>query len=177
MQLSQRRVARLQLQACLSPHLSSHPIRADQVRMSGARSDPVVAMRWLNADSTAVQWGLLVAVSGLLSLGWMEFGLPAGLLLGPMIAGIALAVRGARLTVPHWPYVGAQAIIGTMVASAITPQILSTLGHQQFSSGSSLPRPCLLRQDWVGSLLAWASCLALRRSMEHRLARPARWYC
>ena len=56
-------------------------------------------------------------------------GLPAALLLGPMIAGIACGVYGLRLEVPRWPYLGAQAAIAAMVSAAVTPTIIATLGH------------------------------------------------
>ena len=60
---------------------------------------------------------------------WGAAGLPAALLLGPMVGGIVLGVNGVRLTVPRLPYLGAQAVVGAMVAAAITPDIVSTFLH------------------------------------------------
>jgi len=45
----------------------------------------------------------------------------AALLLGPMIGGIVLGVRGVQLDVHRRPYLGAQAIIAAMVSAGITP--------------------------------------------------------
>jgi len=49
-------------------------------------------------------------------LDWI--GLPAGLLLGPMIAAILLAIRGQGVSVPALPFQGAQAIVGCLVAAS-----------------------------------------------------------
>jgi len=76
----------------------------------------------------ALQWTALVLLSLLISALWGAIGLPAALLLGPMLGGLLFAVNGVRLTVPRWPYMGGQAIIGGMVAMAITPAIIATLG-------------------------------------------------
>jgi membrane AbrB-like protein len=56
--------------------------------------------------------------------------LPAALLLGPMIAGIVLAVNGASVNVPHRAFEGAQAIIGCLVAGSITSDFLTSLSRQ-----------------------------------------------
>jgi uncharacterized protein len=75
------------------------------------------------------RWTALVLLSILLSLIWGAAGLPAGLLLGPLIGGIVFGVTGLHLSVPRWPYLGAQALIGALVAAGITPAIIATLGH------------------------------------------------
>src|SRR5882672_12349083 len=76
-----------------------------------------------------VKWVALVMLCALISLLWGVAGLPAGLLLGPMIAGIVFGVNDLRLSVPRRPYQGAQAVIGAMVSASITPAIVTTFGH------------------------------------------------
>jgi uncharacterized protein len=100
----------------------------------GAAAGPVVTRR-LDAIPTPVRWLLLLALSALLSAGWAALGLPAALLLGPMIAGIVFGVNGAGLTVPRAPFLGAQAVIAAMIAASITPSILTTVGHQYLLFG------------------------------------------
>jgi uncharacterized protein len=75
-----------------------------------------------------LQWGALLLLSILISLLWGSMRLPAGLLLGPMLGGVVFGVNGLRLSVPRWPYMGGQGIIGAMVSMAITPAIVTTLG-------------------------------------------------
>jgi len=75
-------------------------------------------------------WVSLLALSAIISAGWDGLGLPAALLLGPMIGAIVFGVNGARLAVPRAPYLGAQAAIGAMVSASITPSILVTFSHQ-----------------------------------------------
>jgi membrane AbrB-like protein len=75
------------------------------------------------------RWVALLGLSALISLLWSATGLPAALLLGPMIGGIAFGVNGVQLSVPRWPYLGAQAVIGTMVSATITPAIVLTFTH------------------------------------------------
>ncbi|SHF71197.1 hypothetical protein SAMN02745157_2815 [Kaistia soli DSM 19436] len=71
-----------------------------------------------------LQWTGLVAVSGLLCAGLFMIGLPAALLIGPMLAGIAAGLAGATIRVPGGLALGAQAIVSMLIASAITPAIL-----------------------------------------------------
>lgn len=56
--------------------------------------------------------------------------MPAGLLMGSMIAGIVFGVNGLRLEVPQWPYLGAQAVIGAMVSASITPAIVGSFTRE-----------------------------------------------
>ncbi|MEF2552684.1 AbrB family transcriptional regulator [Aurantimonas sp. A2-1-M11] len=74
----------------------------------------------------AIQWLALLALSILIGGALELVGMPAAMLLGPMIAAILLAVRGTSIAVSPVPYSAAQAAIGCLVAAAITPQILST---------------------------------------------------
>jgi membrane AbrB-like protein len=83
----------------------------------------------LSGWTRVMLWLLLVVLSMLISAGWGALGLPAALLLGPMISGIVLGVNGAQLTVPRTFYLGAQAIIALMVAGSITSSILITFSH------------------------------------------------
>jgi len=71
------------------------------------------------------QWGLLVAGSILLAVVLEIFGLPAALLLGPMIAGIALSANGGSVQAPRLPVQAAQAVVGCLVARAITGDIVA----------------------------------------------------
>lgn len=73
------------------------------------------------------QWGLMVILSIALILGLQAVKLPAALLLGPMVAAICMGIGGATIRVPRIPYRGAQAVIGCLIASAITSTILSSL--------------------------------------------------
>jgi membrane AbrB-like protein len=74
--------------------------------------------------SPAQQWSILVAGS-VASAALLEgAGLPAALLLGPMIAGIVLATNGGTIRAPKLPVQVAQAVIGCLVAHAITPDIV-----------------------------------------------------
>ena len=70
------------------------------------------------------QWALLVAGSAGFAAALQAAGLPAALLLGPMLAGILVGTGGGTIWVPRLPYFGAQAVIGCLIAGAITPAIL-----------------------------------------------------
>jgi membrane AbrB-like protein len=76
--------------------------------------------------------GLSLALGA--ALHWTGF--PAALLVGPLVAGAAFALRGVRLQLPRPAFIGAQAVIGCLVARAITTSILVSLAH-----------------DWVAMLL------------------------
>ena len=70
------------------------------------------------------QWGLLLAVSITLAALLELAGLPAALLLGPLIGGIVVSVGGGRIKVPRPPYLFAQALIGCLIAGVMTQDIV-----------------------------------------------------
>lgn len=73
------------------------------------------------------QWMKLLALSSAISFVLFWFHLPAALLLGPMIAGISLSLRGAEIRVPRPFFIAAQAIIGCMIARSLTSSIFGVL--------------------------------------------------
>jgi uncharacterized protein len=96
---------------------------------------PAAAWRLPASWPALARWAALLVLSALISLLWSAAGLPAALLLGPMIGGIVCGVQGLRLAVPRWPYLAAQALIGAMVSGAITPAIVGTLTHHSLLFG------------------------------------------
>ena len=75
----------------------------------------------------AGQWLLLLALTLAATAGLSALELPAALLLGPMLAGIALALGGGSIQLGRPPYILAQAVIGCLIARAATPAVLPTL--------------------------------------------------
>jgi membrane AbrB-like protein len=71
----------------------------------------------------------MIILSLILAAGLESVALPAAFLLGPMIAGIMLGVGGATVRVPKVAFFGAQAIIGCLVAHAITASILVSVAQ------------------------------------------------
>ena len=78
---------------------------------------------------TAGQWAGLLALSVGLTLLLEACALPAALLIGPMAAAIALGVGGFSVRVPSSGFSLAQAIIGCLVAHAVTPSILLSIAE------------------------------------------------
>ncbi|CAO4151362.1 AbrB family transcriptional regulator [Methylorubrum aminovorans] len=76
---------------------------------------------------TLLRWTALVAVSAALAYGLSLAHFPAALLLGPMLAAITFGVRGAGLSLPRPLFLGAQAVIGCLVAHSATTEIAATL--------------------------------------------------
>ncbi|HCT3748901.1 TPA: AbrB family transcriptional regulator [Klebsiella aerogenes] len=70
---------------------------------------------------------ILLVLSAVLSFVLFRFHLPAAPLLGPLIAGIILSLRGAMIRLPRPFFIAAQAIIGCMIARALTPSIFGVL--------------------------------------------------
>ena len=68
-------------------------------------------------------------LSAAFSAVWNAIGLPASLLLGPMVAGILFGVNGAHLAVPRAPFVAAQAVVGALVSASITTTIVATFAE------------------------------------------------
>ena len=70
---------------------------------------------------------LLVAGSAALAALLEWIGLPAGLLLGPMVIGIALASTGRQVEIPTFAFRAGQAIVGLLIASVVTRELLATV--------------------------------------------------
>jgi len=99
-------------------------------------------------------WGVLIVLSAAFGFALYETGLPAAFLIGPMIAAIILGVANARLAVPRWGFAAAQAIIGCLVARALTASILVTLA-----------------KGWAPMLLVVASTIAAGAAVGWVLTR------
>lgn len=81
----------------------------------------------LGGSGSVVQWAVLVGLSAALAALLTAVGLPAALLLGPMMAAIAVVAVDGALRVPHGPFVAAQGVIGCMIANSITPAIVGMI--------------------------------------------------
>jgi uncharacterized protein len=70
----------------------------------------------LPRQPAAVQWMILIFLSGIF-VGTLEtLRVPAALLIGPMGAAILAAMNGMTLRLPRFVFLGAQGIIGCMIA-------------------------------------------------------------
>jgi len=77
----------------------------------------------------ADKWVWLAIASAAAALGLSRAGFPAALLLGPMLVAIAFGVSGAPLRVPRWAFLGAQGVVGCLIARAVDPALLVSLAH------------------------------------------------
>ena len=69
------------------------------------------------------QWGFLVVLSALFAAVLNSVGIPAALLLGPMIAAVIIAFRGGRLSIPAPAFGLGQGLIGCMVAMSFPASV------------------------------------------------------
>ncbi len=83
-------------------------------------------------------WLILLLLSVLFSSLLLRIHLPAALLLGPLIAGLILSLRGVKLSIPRPCYLAAQAIVGCMIARAINPSVFG-VAVQQLGAGAGDP--------------------------------------
>lgn len=106
--------------------------------------------RSLGSLPTAVQWTVLVAASIGLAVLLLSVHAPAALLLGPLLASMAVASGGAQLRLPLSPFVFAQGVVGSMIAKMVPLSIVGdVLGHWVlFTVG-------VLSVVAVSSLLGW----------------------
>lgn len=102
----------------------------------------------------AALWAALISISALLAAGLQWAAFPAAMLLGPLLASMAFALRGATLSVPRWAFTGAQSVVGCLVALTITPSTLSALAR-----------------DWPVMLLSIALVIASGAVVAYALMR------
>jgi hypothetical protein len=82
---------------------------------------------------TQWHWAGLVILSVPLAVAFDHFGLPAGKLLGPIVAAVVLSLRGFDIAVPKPAFIAAQGIIGMLIARGVPASIFPTLsGHIAF---------------------------------------------
>jgi membrane AbrB-like protein len=106
--------------------------------MSARSGIAAAAWRRLASWPAVAQWATLLMLSVVVSMILWLAGLPAVLLLGPMIGGIAFGVNNLALVVPRRPYLGAQAVVGALVSAGITPAILVTFAHDWLLFGAAV---------------------------------------
>lgn len=80
--------------------------------------------------SPALRWGGLILLSLVLTGGLEWAHLPAALLLGPMAAGIVMAVLGQGVTLPSPAMPVAQSLVGLMIATLLPAALLGEVAAQ-----------------------------------------------
>ncbi|WP_152044575.1 AbrB family transcriptional regulator [Aureimonas psammosilenae] len=100
------------------------------------------------------RWLLLLLLSAILVVVLELVGLPAALLLGPMVAGIVVSTTGRPLKIGNAPFVAAQAIVGCLMASSIHA---STLGR--------------IASDWPIFLAVTGATVAVSALIGYTLSR------
>ncbi|WP_411705314.1 AbrB family transcriptional regulator [Edaphovirga cremea] len=75
------------------------------------------------------QWFILLFSSLILGFGFQAFHIPAALLLGPMIVGVAMGLSGASIRIHPCMFQVSQGILGCMIAQSLSPSILTPLLH------------------------------------------------
>jgi len=71
--------------------------------------------------SATTRFAALLALSAVLTGLFVALRLPAAFLIGPMIAAVVLSISGATVTLPKWPLIAAQAVVGAMIAGSFPP--------------------------------------------------------
>lgn len=78
----------------------------------------------------AARWTLLLVLSGCFAGVFELIGFPAALLLGPMFAGIAVALTGEAPKVPRLPFNMAQGLIGCLIARSMPLSVFVQIGDK-----------------------------------------------
>ena len=77
--------------------------------------------------SRPVQWGVLLVASVALATLLRLTGLPAALMLGPMLAAILVGTNGGTIRINHLAQNAAFAVLGCMIAGTFTSEIVGTV--------------------------------------------------
>ncbi len=84
----------------------------------------------LHGKPPLLQWATLLALSLAVIVPLHALHFPAAVLLGAMIAAMAMGAGGGQVTIPPWPYVFAQGLVGCLIARSIGPAVLPELTAQ-----------------------------------------------
>ncbi len=101
---------------------------------------PVTPPSGLLADrAPSIQWTALLILSVILGALFIWLGVPAALLLGPMVAGIIITVSGATLQIPSRTMALAQGLLGCLIAKILPMSISGEIfGHWPLFVGGVL---------------------------------------
>lgn len=81
----------------------------------------------MNTVIASRPWTVLCLLTLVMTSAMRLAGVPGALMLGPMISGVVVALFRPGLVLPRWLPLFAQTVLGTLVASALTPGILALL--------------------------------------------------
>ncbi|WP_326899072.1 AbrB family transcriptional regulator [Kosakonia cowanii] len=95
-------------------------------------------------------WLQLITLSLLLVVVMEWLHLPAALLLGPMFAGIFLAINGRPVTINKQGLSAAQAVVGAMIAHAIPPSVFGRI-----AADWPLFVVCIFSVIFASAILGW----------------------
>lgn len=73
-----------------------------------------------------VQWLVLIALSAPLAVFFEIAGIPAGLMMGPMLAGVVVAINGGTIRLPRIFFFGVQIVLAMMIAGMVSPNLIDT---------------------------------------------------
>ncbi|MFM1816541.1 MAG: hypothetical protein RLZ98_3236, partial [Pseudomonadota bacterium] len=79
------------------------------------------------SSKTLQSWAALIAGSAVLSFAFSTVGLPASFLVGPMLVAMAFGARGTQMSVSRPFLLGAQAVVGVLIARALDPKALAVI--------------------------------------------------
>lgn len=92
--------------------------------------NPTEPLSWLAQLPHPAQWSLLLAASVILALLLELVHLPAAMLIGPLICGIAAGVNQMQVRVARPFFGAAQAVLGCLIATSISISIFSTIAEE-----------------------------------------------
>lgn len=108
----------------------------------------------LSARQLSLRWSALLGLSILFAACFLVIHLAAGLMLGPMIAGIGLVVSGNGVTVKRPWFALSQAVLACMVAGSLNPTVLHDIAaHGVLMAFSVLS--VIVVSFGIGAVLAW----------------------
>src|SRR5215210_6664842 len=81
----------------------------------------------LGSIGPALQWAVVLCASLILALALDRLTVPASFLVGPMLIGMFCALGGATIRLPRSAFIAGQALIGCLIARAITSALLTSL--------------------------------------------------
>ncbi|WOS61462.1 AbrB family transcriptional regulator [Sinorhizobium fredii] len=96
------------------------------------------------------QWCLLAVLSVILAALFEMAGIPAGLLMGPMVAGALVGMNGGTIRLPRQFFFCVQVVLAMMIAGSMRPDLFAT-----FSSNWPLFLAVILSVIGVSTLCGW----------------------
>lgn len=133
-----------------APAAPSLPAPGVSLKTDSQAQSPTDDVSGIGRLAPSLQWLALLVLSLPLAVILEATGIPAGLLIGPMLAGIIVGLNGGTIRLARIFFFGVQVVLAMMIAGMVSPSLIGT-----FSARGPLILSIVLAVIGMSTLCGW----------------------